>query len=406
MKKLKNLKNTINENEIEKFERIEEKWYLSIEKSKIKSISYGVEKGRAVRVIQNGKVGFAAGSYEFEKLEKLALELTKISGEKLDRFPECNKFEFPKIYDKKIEDFNEMNLKSIGESIIESLRKGVISTATVEVERTLTKIENPHVSEEYEETTIFAFVEVVRSEEKTGSAYNYYQSRKLDVLDEIEEMVKEAEELAKAPVKEVSGEVAVVLSPIAFNQLLNYALYPAFSVENVVKGRSPLKLEIDLDWNFKLIDDPLIDWGLCSRPFDDEGFSSNKKVLYSEGVKSFLSDWRFSRITNEKAGNAVRREITSYPMIAPSNVVLKAKIGDVEGLYVHSLTGAHTANPVSGDFSVECSNAIYKDKPVKVMLYGNVYDVLKKLECQTKPVQIDSTFCGKVMFSEGAFKLS
>ncbi len=390
----------------ERFERIEEKWHLSIEKSRIKSVSYCVEKGRAVRVIEDGKVGFAAssGTFDFEKLEKLALELSKISGEKMDDFPSFNKFKNPKIYDKKIEDFDVRELKNMGETIIESLRKGNLSTGVVEIERITTKIENPEFSGSYSETLAFSFIEVVKS----GSAYNYTQSRNLDIYEKLKNIVEEAENLAEKPTNSVSRDVTVVLSPIAFNQLVSYALFPSFSAENVVKGRSPINVGKCFEWEFKLIDNPLLNWGLNSRPFDDEGVSSERKVLYSDKVESLLSDWRFSKITNEKAGNAVRREITSYPTISTSNIILDVKIResiDYESLYVHTLTGAHTTNPVSGDFSVECSNAMYKDKFVKVMLYGNIYESLKKLESQTKPIQVDSTVCGKVLFDVGAFKL-
>ncbi len=383
---------------IERFERVEEKWHLTIEKSRIKSISFTRETGRAVRVIVDGRVGFASAvGAGFEELERKARLIAEFSGEKLENFPEKEKPGRVRIYDSKIESFDSAELKAMGETIIDSLKSGTISTGSVEVCRVRTEVDE--IS--YEETLAFAFVEVVRD----GSAYNYIQSRKID-LEGIENMVAEAEELARKPVESVSGSYRVTLSPIAVNQLLSYSLYPAFSAENVLKGRSPLRLGDDFGWQFKLIDDPTIDWGLNSCPFDDEGVTTSRKVLYDSGVGELLSDWRFSKLANMKPGNAFREETTSYPSIAPSNVVVDLEVGDPEmELYVHNLVGAHTANPVSGDFSVECGNAFLKDKPVKAMLYGNVYEVLKKAVCQSEPVQVDSTVCGAVFFEEGAFRV-
>ncbi|MDD1646608.1 MAG: metallopeptidase TldD-related protein, partial [Methanomicrobiales archaeon] len=52
---------------------------------------------------------------------------------------------------------------------------------------------------------------------------------------------------------------------------------------------------------------------------------------------------------------------------------------------VHDVVGAHTANPMSGDFSVECQNAAWMEggilgDPVrKAMIAGNFFDTLSDL---------------------------
>ncbi|HTY53409.1 MAG TPA: metallopeptidase TldD-related protein, partial [Methanomicrobiales archaeon] len=54
-----------------------------------------------------------------------------------------------------------------------------------------------------------------------------------------------------------------------------------------------------------------------------------------------------------------------------------------KALYVHDVVGAHTANPVSGDFSVECQNPIrveggeFREPVRKAMLSGNLFDALR-----------------------------
>lgn len=77
------------------------------------------------------------------------------------------------------------------------------------------------------------------------------------------------------------------------------------------------------------------------------------------------------------------------PGIGHHNLILTADTIDVMGdnaVYIHDLIGAHTANPMSGDFSVELSNPFHinggdLDKPIRTgMLSGNVFDLLSQID--------------------------
>lgn len=54
-------------------------------------------------------------------------------------------------------------------------------------------------------------------------------------------------------------------------------------------------------------------------------------------------------------------------------------------ILVYDVLGAHTANPISGDFSVKANNAFLIENgeikyPIKdIMIFGNVFSMLKKL---------------------------
>jgi PmbA protein len=58
-------------------------------------------------------------------------------------------------------------------------------------------------------------------------------------------------------------------------------------------------------------------------------------------------------------------------------------LAETKGLLVNGLIGAHTANSISGDFSVEARNAFLvtpgePPKPLRsLMLAGNVFELLK-----------------------------
>ena len=73
-----------------------------------------------------------------------------------------------------------------------------------------------------------------------------------------------------------------------------------------------------------------------------------------------------------------RNFIVDYPR---TDIIANTK----SGIFVNTIIGAHTANSISGDFSVEARNAFTikdgeLDKPVKsLMISGNAFEILKNI---------------------------
>ena len=81
----------------------------------------------------------------------------------------------------------------------------------------------------------------------------------------------------------------------------------------------------------------------------------------------------------------------STAWVSPWNIILdfdeKIGTGEIsEGVLTTSVLGAHTANPISGDFSVEASNAFKIENgeisyPIfKALISGNIFEIMKKCE--------------------------
>ena len=79
------------------------------------------------------------------------------------------------------------------------------------------------------------------------------------------------------------------------------------------------------------------------------------------------------------------------PHVGTRNLIVSGDTSDVledtkQGFLVNGLIGAHTANPVSGDFSVEGKNVFRVEggevgRPVRsLMLAGNIFDLLRRVE--------------------------
>jgi PmbA protein len=64
-----------------------------------------------------------------------------------------------------------------------------------------------------------------------------------------------------------------------------------------------------------------------------------------------------------------------------------------DGVLVNTVIGAHTANPISGDFSVEARNSFLIENgeivsPIKsLMISGNIFQVLARIDGAGKDVR-------------------
>ena len=161
-----------------------------------------------------------------------------------------------------------------------------------------------------------------------------------------------------------TGRYGVVFDAFAFSEVVSL-LSEVLSAEMVVRGSSVFdgrlgeKVASDV---FSLVDDPSLAGGCFNAPFDDEGVSSVKRILVSAGVlEGFLHNSYSARKTGlGRAGNAFRSSFKSVPVPGPTNLFVLPGSADEDelvdslgnGIYIQDVMGMHTADPISGDFSV------------------------------------------------------
>jgi PmbA protein len=174
------------------------------------------------------------------------------------------------------------------------------------------------------------------------------------------------------------------------------------SAEAVQKGKSLLAGKMNeqvMSPRIAVIDSALLPHRLGSRPMDDEGVASGEKVLISEGV---LLGFLFNTYTARKGGtvstgNGVRGGFASLPGVGATNFYVRA-VSDSDvipagriisaldrGLLVVDVMGLHTANPISGEFSVGVSGIWIEGGaaryPVKeAVISGNILDLFSKVK--------------------------
>ncbi len=203
-----------------------------------------------------------------------------------------------------------------------------------------------------------------------------------------------------------SMKIKVFLPPhvaVDFLELVSEALCG----DRVLKGKSPLAGRVGEEVFSPLVtlrDHGLLENGLETRPFDDEGVPQREKTLVREGrLEGFLFDHYWGTKSGQgSTGNARRPSFKNPPTVSPTNLFLvpgedspeKWREGRV--FEVLEVLGMHTANPVSGDFSVGVAGLYYENgdpQPVAGMaLSGNVFELFKQLEAVGK----DLTFYGSL----------
>ncbi len=195
-----------------------------------------------------------------------------------------------------------------------------------------------------------------------------------------------------------SKATTVVFTQFALQDLLAYTLVGAIKADSVQRNQSPFKGKIGeqvASENLSIYDDGLYPTGLRTSVFDGEGTPHKKTPIIENGVlRNFIYDnYTARKDGKESTGNASRAGYLSTPgvdttnfHIMPQNKTAEQMISEVnDGLIVYYLQGAHSSNPVSGEFSVVATPAWkIKGGEIKhscqgVMLAGNVFELLKNV---------------------------
>ena len=196
---------------------------------------------------------------------------------------------------------------------------------------------------------------------------------------------------------EKSGRAPVVLSPFASSTLLS-AISPALSAESAQKGKSVFISGIDkriASIKLNISDSGILKDGLSSVPYDDEGVPSRETVIIKDGsLRSFLHDsYTAKRGGSASTANSSRSSFKAQPDIQPTNLYIKPGLKTQDeminamskGFLVKNIMGAHTINPISGDFSIGFSGFLIENgkisRPVRGMtIAGNILDVFNHIE--------------------------
>lgn len=404
---------------------------VEAKEGKIDALTRAEDVGLAIRVIQDQKLGFSfttsTDETQVERAVLSAIEVAKLMPQDPHiRFQNFKKATYPSqnsptgkpsSTEAKVEaalSLEKLCMKA--DSRIQRVR----SAAVAETEYVSAMMDSEGNLIDESGSIISASISCKaeqNGEGQMGGDYGFgYQISDLK-LDEIaKEAARTATELLGAGSTETMKCPAVIRNAVVAD-LLGF-LSGSFSAEEFDKGRSLLagkmgkKIFSDL---VQLTDDGRLPGGIATGLFDGEGVPAQTTPLVQGGVmKNWISDlYHAKKLGIPNTGNA-SRSIKSQPSISTTNLVmtpgkssLDSMVGSIDrGILIVDLMGVHTANPVTGDFSLGASGILIESgkltRPVKgFAVAGNVLDLFAKITDIGKDQRsFGGTWCPSIRIAE------
>jgi PmbA protein len=378
---------------------------VHFEGNRLKQIQTKESTATALRIVKNGRVGFAqvSGPVNAGDLVRIALETSQFGYEINFEFPAGQPYQPVDVYDADVERTSIDDMISLGQDVIGAVRdntpdiicEGSVSWGTA----TFSIANSAGLAASYRRTNSSISMDgmLVRNGDilyvgdVRSSCHPVLETK--PVKDEIIRQL----DLARHNTVIKSGDYPVIFSPYGVAGALIAPLISALNGKMVFDGASPLKDkkgQAVFDNKFFLSDDPTLPFQPGSTPFDDEGMPAHKNIFVDSGtVKQFYYDLHTAALAGTRSTANGNR---SGGMPAPSphalvidggSMSLQEMIRDIkEGIIIEQLMGAEQGNILNGDFSgnillgYKVENGCIAGRVKDTMAYGNVYRLLKDIK--------------------------
>ncbi len=368
--------------------------------NRLKSLETKASEGIALRVIADGKLGFASSS-DLTRLSDLvdaAIATAEIGDPvEFDFSQDVNYAEEKSDYHPPKTD----NLVEIGEDLIEKVHQynpDILVDVSFHTRSGMEKLATTSsVYTEQHSQSVSAVLSgnLVRGEDFLQAyAYEVAGDRQPDYQAVLQKLIQKYQR-AEGKASITSGTYPVLFTPSAASSTMGRMFGTIFSGQSIVQKASPLTDKLGekiVDDRLTVYEDPTI--GISACKFDDEGVPTSKKNLIDKGVvKQFYWDRRWAaRRGTESSGNGFRGGISrpgpslANVCIAPGSTSVDDLIAGMdEGIIVDQVLGAGQSNVLAGEFSVNIDLG-YKVEGGKIvgrvkdtMVAGNIFEAFSNL---------------------------
>ncbi|MDD3074491.1 MAG: metallopeptidase TldD-related protein [Eubacteriales bacterium] len=337
------------------------------ENNKLKGIDASSRQINALRIVKDGKLGFATSTGDnLQPLLDMALATAQF-GRDWD-LPLPGPAALPQVqltHPSTVLDTD--TLVEMGEKLVSRLGQchpDLLASADVSTRQTTTKLINSQgFAGEYSKSifSILGGAELTEGKNFLSLYAGYFSGKREDQLEKtIESLVSNYEHgRTNVPVK--SGKYTVIFTPQGLGDIINPLLECANGLA-VEKGFSPWKDKLGeklFAEEISLYDDATISFAPASCLFDGEGIPAQRTAIIEKGViNSFILNMVTAKALGLKStGNGFRSKNGELSAPGNSNVVLEIAgtqpleqlLGSVkQGIIIHSLMGAWAGNPYSG----------------------------------------------------------
>ena len=377
---------------------------VQFEANKLKQVQTKESTGTALRIIKDGRIGFAyvSGPVDPDRLVAMAEETSSFGAPAEFDFPGRASFPEMALYDPEIDRVSLDDMVESGQRFIDTVRQ---HTPDIVCEASLSKgilsisLINSQGGEAHYQKSMFSIgLEGVIVQDDDMLFAGDYQSSCHPLLDPTglaKETITQLELAAKRA--QISTQtMPVIFKPHGVGSALISPLITALNGKIVFNGASPLKDRLGsrvFDERFSVWDDATIPYCIASSPCDDEGVPGRKTPLIEQGVVShFFYDLQTAGLAHtQSTGNGGR----NGGMPAPSSNAVISGEGDMSfedmvrdiktGLIIEDVMGASQGNVLNGDFSgnvllgYRIENGEITGRVKNTMVSGNIYHVLKQI---------------------------
>ena len=377
---------------------------VEFEANKLKSSKVEETKGIAVRVVRNGKLGFAASSDEsaMDKLSANALESAAYGDPISLQFPAVQPASPVKTHDPKIANLPIPRLVEIGREIIAMILEVApevrINVSLRRGEQNLSIQNQAGTEVAFARTPLSIGVEIDRIEGDDVlimydmAGVTLWDDNYLDFVRRLIDKFNQARTVTDLR----PGKMPVIFSPSG-GLVLGIPLMEGINGKSVYTGISPLKGKIGeklFDEKITVVDDGTLDGRFGSAPYDDEGIPHRRNVIIENGVlKSFLYDLKTAVQSGVQSTGNGSRGLFNPPRPDATNLIIERgstplaeMIANMDyGLLVEDVLGLGQGNVISGSFSNPLSVAFKIEKGEIVgrvknaSIADNVYELLKNV---------------------------
>ncbi|MFX1482387.1 MAG: TldD/PmbA family protein [Promethearchaeota archaeon] len=386
---------------------------IDVENNAIRSAEEQYDAGIGIRTVIEKKIGFAYVTTLYEDDVKDAVQ--KSFDLAHASIPDPDFVSLPSfhsgypvvkgLYDKAIEEFSSDDaadylIRTIDASKQTLAGKDFAIQGGIQTASSMNAVVNSlGIAKSSQRTSITLYsLPIVKEGEDQTSSYEFQISRKLKDIDP--EWIGENAALltlkALGPKTIEGGEMPVVFGPIGAGAILGRGFAGAVSAEEVQLGRSYISdafgstIASDI---VNITDDSLLQSGIGSRDYDDEGYPAQCTPIIESGVlKSLLHNSYTARKDDvPNTGNASRASYAGLPSISTSNFILASGKGSLDNLISEIDKGVlcnrtgDRPNMTTGDLSALLLEGFYIKNgeiqhPVKNTLVGiNMRDLLTRV---------------------------
>jgi PmbA protein len=375
------------------------------EANQVKQVESREVASVALRIIRDGRIGFAAasGKYDPAELVEMAVETSTFGAKARLDFPAAAPLKPVRTYD---DTLIGLSLDDLIETGVSAIRRVTARYPDVQCEGLVSRsesrirvINSAGLDVSVRRTGLGLMMEGVRVNGTDMLFVGDHASSTFyfDAADRVATTMLLQLERASRSATIATGIYPVLFTPHGVDIALLLPLAVAFNGKNVVEKASRLagrQGEQVFDSSLTMYDDPTLEGRPTSSPFDDEGVPSRRVDLIDRGVVAeFLFDLQTAGEANV-AGTGSGRRMDGRSQVRPGMSAFVIESGDStfeqmlsqidEGIVVDELIGAGQGNLLAGDFggNVLLGYKVEKGRIVgrvkDTMIAGNILDVLSR----------------------------